>query len=179
MADVTISLEPVSSTSWITYYSISPTRNIYMVFQQPLGTTTRISSPDLSLGIGTIIGLPTVVGSRSYINTLTVSAFINISTVEGPELGINTRPFGSSLDQAQMLATRSTDSMERPLAIRSYINARGNIDDMSVSERQIFARNILAGNSTLDTVLVLSSLTNNYYTKPEQVIPRSIKFRRL
>lgn len=184
MTDVTITISsPITLYAYVTYYSLVLTSNTRIVLQTPV-LISSLTYPAISTasGFGTSFGPLSLVTFGVGISVFEPStfAFVNISSIVPPIIGGNNRSFGSSIDNSQSLIIRTFDSEERVLAVKRYLDVDGDTNNMSTSDRQIFARNISSiASSSKDSRLVISSLVSNYAhkIKPVAITNAPVKFR--
>lgn len=190
MVNATISAGLISNGTYITYYGVTAQRNLSMVFQNPISSTSSARSPTgITVGSGVVVGsvgtatgaggsvgtvgtapgttityyAPTFISTSMTIQSMTVLVYSSPGSIRMPEIEPNNRPFGSTLDRSQIIPLRSTNSDEHAIIMEQYKKAGSSTDTLSEVNKKIFTNSIGSNvGNTKSTKIVINSLINNY-----------------
>jgi hypothetical protein len=156
----------------------------------PLGRATATPPASFVLGRGIVIGgviigynpgEPTPIGTvgvlvpiRAHLDSLTVSTshsfpsfsvrtYSSPGNIVHPSIEPNNRINPNEIDRSQIVPLRTKDNSELMNSLLKYQENGNSLDNLSIINRQIFARNVTSTISDKQsTRIVLKNLANNY-----------------
>jgi len=173
MTSVTVVIgNPISTYSYVNYYSVTAIRSIVLVVQRPVGSSYVRKQHSVTLGYGKVI-TPFRISTSSRIPTLqnvlhTFGVFVPLPQITT----LNNIRESSAVNTSQVLPTPRNNDPESHIAVAELISSGGSLDGLPEGSRQIIAKTVTPNvKSSKEVSVVISTLANNYGAKsnPRQI----------
>lgn len=163
MTDATVSVSPITITTYITYYSVSTTQSMTLQVSFPINSSVYINDSTIEVTAGITVPLLYSLGLSAVINDLDyIEALAALSYISFPSLGSNTRTTVSNVDDQKIDIVKSNrDVVETTLV--SYVQANGNIDSLpDITKKYFYNEVIKTVKNRASAQYVIRSSVNKY-----------------
>ena len=177
MADVTVLPSVITLTPYVTYYSITASRNLYMVVQAPISSYGAFPGLTFSLGVGVSIVIPNAITTFHTIPAVAVRVFSSPGSIRPPAILPNNRPSGSSLDRRQLIPLRKAPTADYYNLMQKYRQGEQTVENLTTLNKKSYAQTVSSGiDNTENVKVILRSLINNYgFKSNKNNIPTSVR----
>ena len=162
MTDAIITLDPITTTTYVTYYSVDTTANVILEFTESIHSYSSIPRWSISIGKQALVKIANPIKSKTTIPSINLRAFSFPSNVRSPVITDNNRAPGSTLDKKQIIPLRKGEQNELQYALEGLKNNK-TIDVISEDNKKIYHKTISSNVKNSTTARnVIKTLLNNY-----------------